>query len=58
VRLTVAFAVLLSPQKSCIIQIRGEDMEKLTTVDDVADHLRLNREVVLRRVRKGRNPGG
>ena len=31
-------------------------MEKLMTVDDVAEYLRLNREVVLRKVRKGEIP--
>jgi excisionase family DNA binding protein len=32
-------------------------MEKLMTVDDVAQYLRLNREVVLRKARKGEIPG-
>jgi excisionase family DNA binding protein len=31
-------------------------MEKLMTVDDVAEYLRLNREVVLRKARKGEIP--
>ena len=31
-------------------------MEKLMTVDDMAEYLRLNREVVLRKVRKGEIP--
>lgn len=52
----VFLAVLLSQQKSCIIIIEGEDMERLMTVDDVARYLRLNREVVLRKVRKGEIP--
>jgi excisionase family DNA binding protein len=56
-RLTEVFlAVLLSPQKSCIIFIEGENMEKLMTIDDVAGYLRLNREVVLRKARKGEIP--
>ncbi len=31
-------------------------MEKLMTVDEVAEYLRLNREVVLRKARKGEIP--
>lgn len=31
-------------------------MERLMTVDDVAEYLRLNREVVLRKARKGEIP--
>jgi excisionase family DNA binding protein len=33
-----------------------KNMEKLMTVDDVAEYLRLNREVVLRKARKGEIP--
>ena len=33
-----------------------EIMERLMTVDEVAEYLRLNREVVLRKARKGEIP--
>ena len=42
--------VLYNPHK------RYKSMEKLMTVDDVAEYLRLNREVVLRKARKGEIP--
>jgi excisionase family DNA binding protein len=42
--------VLYNPHKRC------KSMEKLMTVDDVAEYLRLNREVVLRKARKGEIP--
>jgi excisionase family DNA binding protein len=42
--------VLYNPDK------RYKNMEKLMTVADVAEYLRLNREVVLRKARKGEIP--
>jgi len=48
--LVKSMKVLYNPDK------RWKNMEKLMTVDDVAKYLRLNREVVLRKARKGEIP--
>jgi len=47
---------LISFQESPIIPAGEERMEKLMTVDQVAEYLRLSRQVVLRKARKGEIP--